>query len=296
MKLTFIVLTYQRGAFLQKCLDSIYMQEGLPRPYEVIVVDNGGDAKANASDDPDIHLRVEVPKENLWATGGRNLGMRLAQGEFLVFIDDDAVWAEPDTVQRMIEHLEENPRCGAVAVKSLRPDGGVIITELPHPNKEYILTQHQPIETPYFYTMGLALRAKALEQAGLYPERFRIYAEEIDLSLRIIDADFTIIYDPDVVVYHYKAEEGRPVSNAGTWQYNALNKSRVAWRLLPFPYPLTTMFVWSVAVLIKTHRPSTVWRVWRDLWDERALLKAERSPIRSQTVAYLKQIGARLWY
>lgn len=296
MKLSFIVLTYQRGAFLQKCLNSIYTQEGLPRPYEVIVVDNGGDAHATAPDDPEIHLRVEVPEHNLWATGGRNLGMKLAQGEHLVFIDDDAVWEQPDTVLRMLEHLEENPRCGAVAVKSLQPNGEVIITELPHPDKQYILSQQSPVEIPYFYTMGLALRAKALDQTGLYPERFRIYAEEIDLSLRIIDADFTIIYDPQVAVYHYKAEEGRPVSGSNSWQYNALNKSRVAWRLLPFPYPLTTVVVWSGAVLVKTHRLRAVWSVWQQLWNERILLKQERRPIRSQTVDYLKRIGARLWY
>ncbi len=296
MKLSFIILTYHRGAFLQQCLDSIYAQEGLPRPYEVIVVDNGGDAQAAPPSDPEIRLRVEVPAENLWATGGRNLGMQLARGEYLVFIDDDAVWAAPNSVERLLRPLEQNPGCGAVAVKSLQPDGQPILIELPHPDKAYLLRQQAPVEVPYFYTMGVAIRAAALEKTGHYPQRFRIYAEELDLSLRLIDAGYTILYDPDAAVLHHKTEQGRPVFGANYWHHNALNKSRVAWRLLPFPYPLTTTFIWCAAVLVKTRQPGIVWRIWRELWEERRLLAQERKPIRRETVAYLRRIGARLLY
>lgn len=296
MKVSFIVLTHHRGEFLQKCLDSIYMQEGLPHPYEVLVVDNGSDAQAAPAADPEIQLRVEVPGENLWVTGGRNYGMARAHGEYFVFIDDDAVWTSPDDARRLIAHLDEDPKCGAVGVKSRAPNGDVIVEELTLPDKAHALSLGQPTEVPYYYGVGTAMRASLVAQIGGYPERFHVFAEEIDLSLRMIDAGYHILFDPNVSVYHYKTDLGRPFKGASYWQYNALNKTRVAWRLLPFPYPLTTLFVWSAAVLIKTRQPRIVWRVWRELWSERRLLKAERRPIRSQTVAYLKQIGARLWY
>jgi hypothetical protein len=70
----------------------------------------------------------------------------------------------------------------------------------------------------------------------------------------------------------------------------------VAWRLLPFPYLLTTLLVWSAAVLLKTRKPGIVGWVWRELWSERRLLAQERRPIQPKTVAYLKRIGARLLY
>jgi GT2 family glycosyltransferase len=296
MKLSFIVLTHHRGGLLQQCLDSITMQQGLPLPYEIIIVDNGGDAYFVLPTHPDICVREIVPGNNLWVTGGRNYGIKCAQGEYLVFIDDDAHWTEPDAVKRLIAHLDADARCGAVAVKSLHPDGTPIVEELPHPNKVLVSSLSAPAEVPYFYGVGMAIRADALRKTGLYPERFRVFAEEVDLSLRLIEAGYRIVFDPNITVIHCKTLMGRPFVGDDYWRYNALNKTRVAWRLLPHPYSVTTLLVWSAAVAIKTRKPRVVWQVWRDLWAERRLLTEERRPIQPKVVAYLKRVGARLLY
>jgi hypothetical protein len=99
-----------------------------------------------------------------------------------------------------------------------------------------------------------------------------------------------------VAAYHHTDQTGRIVFGEKYWKRNSLNKSRVAWRLLPHPYPLTTMLIWSIATLVKTRNPLAVWEIWRELWRERTLLRAEREPIQTTTVNYLKKIGARLWY
>lgn len=296
MKLSFIVITYKRGALLQDCLDSIYAQEELPRPCEIILVDNGGDAKVRPPTDPDVHLVVERPGDNLGVAGGRNLGIELAQGEYLIFIDDDAVWHRSDDVARLLTYLDKDPRCGAVAVKSLAPNGDLIVSELPHPDKEFAQELDEPTEVPYFYGVGHALRAEAVRLAGDYPARFFYAMEEVDLSLRLVDAKYHILYAPGVAVHHYKSNLGRPVVGARYWKNNAVNKSRMAWRLLPLPYPLTIMFVWSAAVFVKTRSLSALFEVWRVLWAERELLARERAPIKPETVRYLKRIGARLLY
>lgn len=296
MKLSFIVLTHCRGGLLQQCLDSIAMQQGLPLPCEVIIVDNGGNAHFVPPAHPDIQVRFIVPGENLWVTGGRNYGIECAQGEVLVFIDDDAYWTHPDAVQRLIAHLDADETCGVVAVKSLHPDGTLIVQELPHPDKAYASSLRAPTEVPYFYGVGMATRADMLRKTGLYPDRFRVFAEEVDLSLRLIEAGYRIVFDPSITVIHCKSLMGRPFVGDDYWRFNALNKTRVAWRLLPYPYPVTTLLVWSVAVAIKTRKPGVVWQVWRELWAERRLLAEERRPIHRKTVAYLKRIGARLLY
>jgi len=81
MKLSFVIVTYKRGNLLQKCLDSVFEQQDLSRPYEVIVVDNGGDAEVAVPGHADIIFHLEQPGKNLGAAGGRNLGMSLAQGD-----------------------------------------------------------------------------------------------------------------------------------------------------------------------------------------------------------------------
>jgi GT2 family glycosyltransferase len=295
MKVSFVVVTYKRGPLLQQCLDSIYAQQGLSH-YEIIVIDNGGEAVITPLLDPEIELRIQRPTENLGATGGRNLGMQLARGEYMVSLDDDACWHHPEDVARMITYLDENPRCGAVCAKSLDPNDQVIISQLPHPNKAYAIRLSEPTPVPYFYGVAHALRAEAIRTVGDYPVRYIIYMEEVDLSLRLVDAGYSIIYYPAVAAHHHQSNLGRPIAGNIYWKQSALNKCRMAWRLLPQPYPLTIGFVWSIAVLLKTGSPGLVASTWHDLWMERKVLQQERSPIRPATIRYLRRIGARLLY
>jgi GT2 family glycosyltransferase len=296
LKLSFIVVTYQRGPLLQQCLDSIYQQQDLPRPFEVIVVDNGGDAVVEPPRDPNIILRVEQPGRNLYPPGGRNLGMSLGSGAYLVTLDDDAVWHTPDAVARMCRLLEENPTCGVVAVRSLDAANQPILSEQPHPNKAYILSVEKPVEVPYFYGVGNAIRAETFQRVGGYTERIKMQMEEADLSVRIIEAGYRILFDPNVAVNHYRSNLGRPIVGVDFWKASAINKSRMAWQWLPMPYPLTTLLIWSLNAVIKTRRPGVLGHIARALWAERRWLRENRRPVRPETVAYLKSIGARLWY
>lgn len=296
MKLSVIIITYQRPHLINNCLASTYAQQGLP-PYEVIVVDNGGESEIIPPISEHIAMRIERPGHNLGVAGGRNHGMALAQGEYLVCIDDDATWHTPHDIARLLQTLDNTSTCGAVAVKSLYPHTErIILSDLPHPDKEYLAAQTQPVEVPYFYGVAHALRAEAIRMVGNYPARYFYAMEEIDLSYRLLDAGYRIIYDPSVTVYHHKSEQGRPVDGAAFWQRSALNKCRVAWRLLPQPYPITTCLAWSLRTLINTSNPLVGLRVWRDLWSERRQLRAERQPLQPETIRHLRKIGGRILY
>lgn len=295
-EISIVIVTYQRGDLLQECLESIYAQRGLPEPFEIIVIDNGGDAVVASPHNPNIHLKIIRSQSNLGVAGGRNLGINRSKGKYLIFLDDDAVWHEDKDILKMVEHFRANPYCGAVAVKSLKPDGTPIVGEYPHPNKAYISQVTRPIEVPYYYGVGHGLRADALKMSGDYPVRYFYAMEEIDLSLRIINNGYSIIYNPDIAVYHRHSAFGRPIVGVSYWQRNMLNKSRVAWRLLPYRYLLSTVFFWSARVLIKTRKITVVLAVWKQLWLERSELVRERQLMKPDRLAYLKKIGARLIY
>lgn len=297
MILSAIVITYHRGDLLQKALDSIYSQTDIEGSFEVIVVDNGGDAEVGPPPRSDVLLRVVRPERNLGVAGGRNLGMSLASGSCLVFLDDDAIWHDTHDMARILALFAANDRCACVAVKILNPQTGAVDRHLlPAPNKDRLALAEEPLETPYFYGCAHALRAEVVRKIGGYPERFMYGMEEIDLSLRLVDAGYTIVFDPRIAALHYEAQTGRDVVGASYWKQNAVNKSRVAWRLLPLPYPLTIGLIWSAAVLVKTAQPRVVAEVWGTLWRERSTIRAERSVISASTIRYLKRVGARLLY
>ena len=298
MLVTVIVVTYHRAAFLRSTIDSIYAQEDVPGPIELIVIDNGGgDARVPPCPRNDFPVRVVTCGRNLGVAGGRNLGIQLARGGFLIFIDDDAIWHDPHDMARLIARLANNPRCGCVAVKVINAHTGQVDRALlPAPNKARLLRGDTPQETPYFYGCAYAARAYAISVAGLYPERLVYGMEELDLSLRLAQHGYTIVFDPAVAVLHYSARSGREYVGARYWKQQALNKSRVAWRHLPMPYPITIGLIWSAAVLIKTRQPRVVAEIWRTLWGERRLLRAERRVISPQALRYLRGVGARLLY
>ena len=98
MKLSVIICTYNRSSFLSKGLSAILAQMDLLYIDEVetLVVDN------NSSDDtaevfkefqlshPNINLRYFLEKQQ-GLSYSRNTGVKSAKGEFVAFVDDDAV-------------------------------------------------------------------------------------------------------------------------------------------------------------------------------------------------------------
>lgn len=106
-KFSFIVPVYNCGEFLQPCVESLLRQTG--GDYEILLVDDGaGDGSGVVCDRlAETHARVRVfHKENGGAASARNLGIREARGDYLIFIDgDDTV--EPELLERVEDALKE---------------------------------------------------------------------------------------------------------------------------------------------------------------------------------------------
>lgn len=92
-QLSVVVCSYNRAPLLPGCLDSLTAQTLDPALFEVIVVDNNstdrtaGIAAAYAERHPNFRAATE-PRQGL--SHARNLGWRLARGEFVAYLDDDA--------------------------------------------------------------------------------------------------------------------------------------------------------------------------------------------------------------
>ncbi len=109
-----ILVTWNRREELTQALDSIYLQQDvLP---EVIVIDNG------STDGTPEMLRESFPSVEVIRNGtnrgacvGKNQGILAATGEFIAFMDSDAVLLNPHTLSGLREKLRSDPSLGAVA-------------------------------------------------------------------------------------------------------------------------------------------------------------------------------------
>ena len=109
LKFSVVIPTYHRPNELTRCLMGVLAQEIPKDSYEIIVVDNGEGGSAEKIvwqvDPAKTKIRYER-KSNNNVSEARNLGSKLAQGEWIAFLDDDCV-PKPDWLLNAMKLLEE---------------------------------------------------------------------------------------------------------------------------------------------------------------------------------------------
>jgi hypothetical protein len=111
-KVSCIVLSYNYGHFLGRCLDTV-----LGQPYqnlEVIVVDDGSTDNTPEVVQPYVERGVRyIRKENGGVTSAVNAGVAAATGKYFAIISADDEWTDERLVEP-VRVLEENPQVGLV--------------------------------------------------------------------------------------------------------------------------------------------------------------------------------------
>ncbi len=212
-----IVSTANRGSdHVGRLLDRLRAQSY--RPLEcVLVVGPGPDemrAFAEALDDVKVRFIGEL---NL--ARSRNVGIGMASGEVLVFIDDDAVpsWT---WLHELVEALDrEGPTCGGVGGATvhahatpspLMQNRNALVHELGHtyPNVNLEPADCNSPAGPWFNRLhgcNMAFRRAAIEALGGFDEAFVYQHEETDLCVRLIRAGYRIVHHPRALVDHFPA-------------------------------------------------------------------------------------------
>ena len=293
---SFAILTYSRSQELQSCLDSILRQHY--SPIEVVVVDN---ASTDATESI-IKEKYNLPSiryfkvsENKGCVEGRNIAIRNCKGDIMVAIDDDASLTDVHAVEKIVDKFSQDREVGLLSFKSLNYfTGEVLREEFPHKDKS--LDPDQEFETSYFIGVGYALRRIVYEKVGSYPPDFFFGFEELDLSFRIIDAGYKIVYFPQVTVLHKKSPAGR-LSYNNLWLKRLENRVRVSIRNLPWRYVIGSTFFWSGYTLLNVRgNISIVIKAFWNIAKNTQKLIQQRKPIQPQTIKKLKQLKGRLLY
>jgi len=103
-----IITTYNRRAFVQEAVDSVLAQSY--DDWELIVVDDGStDGTGEALERYGEKLWY-VFQENRGASSARNRGLELARGEFVAFLDSDDLWL-PRKLQVQVACMDGHPDC-----------------------------------------------------------------------------------------------------------------------------------------------------------------------------------------
>ncbi len=212
-QISIIVLSHNRMDDLRTNLPVLL--SGMTPDMELIVVDN---ASSDGSREFLQGLRgshpfvtVSLQESNSGVAMGRNTGFRLAKGEYVVCLDDDAAMAVAD-IRRVPALFAEHGRAGILAF-SVR-----------HATTGEKQNDHGDVATSVanFHGAAHAIRAEMFARVGYLDELCSFGGEEFDFSVRCHAAGYLTIYLPDVLALHNSLIRPGPVGleRRERWIYN----------------------------------------------------------------------------
>ena len=282
--------------------DTCELMETLPlddTSIEVIVVDNASQQdEASVIEQRYPQVKVIRSSENLGFAGGNNLGIEASCGKYLYFINNDTLLslqgnaiAKPKhgmqaELRSLVERLESDPQIGMVCPKIRFTWGDNLIQFAGYTPLSRVTLRNNAIgfnesdygqydtahPTPYGHGAAMMVRREAIDKAGMMPTCFFLYYEELDWSMMIRRAGYTIWYEPTSTIYHKESQTTGQASPLRTY-YITRNRlffvqrnSPLPWRYLSYLY---LIFVAGLKAILKdllTKRSDLARATLRGLW------------------------------
>lgn len=204
------------------------LRRAAPRvSVEVIVIDNNPKAGMGEL------LRREFPeakyvamKANVGFGAAMNQGIAAASGRYVLIFNPDIV-VTPGSLEELVRYMDENPQVGMCGPQLLNPDGSLQHSCYRLPSallpayrrtplgrlgrgkrivEHYLMIHDDHTETMDVDSLiGAALftRRTALDQVGVFDERFFMYYEDNDLCRRFWERGHRVVYHPGARMVHY---------------------------------------------------------------------------------------------
>ena len=266
---------------------------------DLILVDNGCTTDSVSRLDGLARLRVLRPESNAGYAGGCLLGAQQATGEYLAFVNSDAV-VEPDALAKLVAVAAESGVGLAMASVRLADEPEVMNTAgnpwhvaglswaggFGQPASRY--SQRRPV--PVGSGCCFVVRRDRWQKVGGFAEEFFAYHEDTDLSVRVWQRGWSVEYVPDArVAHHYEfsrnelklqlLERNRLVLLLTTYQPRTL--------LLLAPVLALTELAMLAAATAGGWLPAKL-RGWAWLWRHRSWLRE-----RHRAIQRARKVGDR---
>ena len=215
MKVSVVIPTHNRKETLQKAIQAYLNQAAPSDSFEILAVDDGSSdgtsqvlSRFLGSGPVDIRY---FRQEQRGPAAARNLGIREASGEIILFTDDDIVPARNLVAEHLAWHQKHPEACVAVlGYVTWSPE----IETTPFmrwygergPLFAYAdLAGRTQIDFRFFYSCNVSLKAQFLRNSGTFDEEFKSAAfEDTELGYRLAKRGMRLLYNPAAVGYHYQ--------------------------------------------------------------------------------------------
>ena len=205
--------------------------------YEVIAVDNGSDAPAREVLAAVTGLRVIQNQVNEGFVQACNQGAAIAQGEFVLFLNNDTVVLD-GWLDALVTTLRRDVTAGAAGARLVYPNGrlqeagGIVWSDGDGWNYGHNENPDAPEygyvrEVDYCSGACLIVRRELFRQLDGFDSRYApAFYEDTDLAFRIREAGFRVLYQPKARVIHYGGATAGTDKSSGLKSYQVVNHEK----------------------------------------------------------------------
>jgi len=211
-----IILTYNSARTIERCIKSLLAQKLSNIKYEIIILDGGSTddtltliERYLTSSKYEIVTRI-IPNSTIGKR--RNIGVTMARGNFVAFIDSDCI-ADPcwlKTLFEKISSIKDEKIVGVGGPNLIPPDATKISRVIMSIQKTFLGSGGSPgfyeiKEERSVYTIANcnAIYKKHALLAEKYDDELNI-GEDADINFRLVKKGYKLLYVPKAVVWHYQ--------------------------------------------------------------------------------------------
>ena len=214
-KISILIPTKDNDVLLKRCIDSIKNNTNY-KNWEIIIIDN------NSVTDKSIKYLKSLPykiiryEESFNYAKMNNLAAAKANGDYLLFLNDDTKALEPDWLAEMVSICKQD-NVGAVGSKLIHNNGTIqsagtaflktgagfhVFENLPDSEFGYF-NLHNVIRDVYTNTSACLLTKKVIfTEVGGFDTKFDLFYGDGDLCVKIRNLGYDIVYTPHAKLLH----------------------------------------------------------------------------------------------
>jgi len=227
MKLSVVIINHSMCEMLRHTLSSI-IDAGKNIDYEVFIFDNAStDGSVKMIENEFAQFHIISSQKEVSHSKAYNEVINLTTGEYILLVNPDII-SSKKTLERTLEFMDEHGDSGAVGVRMVSPKGSFMPesnrglssqwisffkltglakyfpkSRIGDRNRKDWVEEFQTSEVDFVNSAFMLLRKSALNEIGLFDEKFALYGHDIDLSYRMRLAGFKNYYFPKTYIINF---------------------------------------------------------------------------------------------
>ena len=209
MKISVIIPTYNRKKYIKRAIDSVIHQSY--KPFEIIVIDDGStDGTYELIKQSYSSSQISLKKQkNNGVSSARNKGIKLANGDWIAFLDSDDEWFK-NKLELQVREIKKS-KTFICHTNEIWIRNGIRVNQMKKHQKYGGAIFKKCLDMCRISPSSVMIHRRIFDEIGLFDEDL-IICEDYDLWLRI-SSKYPVLYLDSMLIKKFGGHEDQLSKN-----------------------------------------------------------------------------------